>query len=88
MRGHSVGGDLMASDYPDQTPGQGFDPNDPTDVACQSCHTASALPGSIHSERHLETIPMTGLILGDKGGGMRFYGEYERSTTGSLGCGR
>ncbi len=52
-RGHSVGGDFFGSDYPAPPPGTPFDPNDTTDVSCRTCHTASALPGTIHTDTHL-----------------------------------
>ena len=53
-RGHSVGGDLGASDYPVPPPGTPADVNDPTDVACVKCHDPATLPGpAIHSSRHL-----------------------------------
>ena len=57
VRGHAVGGDLAASDYPVPPPGVAADPNDPTDLTCQTCHDASALPNaSLHSSSHIEKI--------------------------------
>ncbi len=56
VRGHSVGGDLGASDYPVPAPGTPIDPNDPTDVNCLKCHDAADLPTPIHSARHLATM--------------------------------
>ncbi|MHC4909758.1 MAG: hypothetical protein ACYTF9_08585, partial [Planctomycetota bacterium] len=57
VRGHAVGGDLAAADYPAPPPGVAADPNDPTDLTCQTCHDASALPNaSIHSSSHIEKI--------------------------------
>lgn len=53
-RGHSVGGDLGASDYPVPAPGTPIDPEDPTDVSCMKCHDPATLPEpAIHSARHL-----------------------------------
>ena len=39
VRGHMVGGDLGAADYPPPAPGVPADPNDPTDLTCQKCHS-------------------------------------------------
>ena len=44
VRGHMVGGDLAAADYPPPPPGTAPDPNDPTDLTCQTCHDAADLP--------------------------------------------
>jgi hypothetical protein len=56
VRGHMVGGDLGAADYPPPPPGVAPDPDDPTDLTCQSCHDASSLPPAIHTEIHLAAI--------------------------------
>ncbi len=59
VRGHLIGGDLGAADYPPPPPGVAPDPNDPTDLTCQTCHDAEdpqTAYGSIHTARHLETI--------------------------------
>jgi hypothetical protein len=56
VRGHMVGGDLAAADYPPPPPGVPHDPADPTDLACTTCHDATALPASSHLESHMETI--------------------------------
>ncbi len=56
VRGHMVGGDLGAADFPPPPPGVLPDPNDPTDLTCTTCHDVKDLPAGIHSARHLETI--------------------------------
>jgi len=55
VRGHMVGGDLAAADYPPPAPGVPHDPDDPTDLACVSCHDASALTAP-HMPTHLASI--------------------------------
>ena len=63
VRGHLVGGDLAAADYPPPAPGVRPDPNDPTHLTCVQCHDAATLPqkGSpgkpgVHSDSHLQKI--------------------------------
>ena len=69
VRGHSVGGDLAAADYPAPPPGTKTDPDDPTNIMCTTCHRIetlvdSATPlepvngkkASIHSSRHLDSM--------------------------------
>ena len=63
VRGHLVGGDLAAADYPPPAPGVPPDPDDPTHLTCVQCHDAATLPqkGSpgkpgVHSDSHLEKI--------------------------------
>jgi len=56
VRGHGVGGDLAAADYPPPPPGVAPDPHDPTNVNCTTCHDPATLPGFIHSDKHLEVI--------------------------------
>ncbi len=56
VRGHAVGGDLAAADYPAPPPGVPADPNDPTDLTCETCHSTASLPAAIHTPKHLETI--------------------------------
>lgn len=48
VRGDSVGGDLMASDYPVGSP--------ENQLNCQSCHNAAALPQPWHSTQHLDKL--------------------------------
>jgi hypothetical protein len=55
VRGHMVGGDLAAADYPAPPPGTVPDVNDPYDVSCAKCHDASSLGGA-HLPSHLEKI--------------------------------
>lgn len=60
VRGHLVGGDLAAADYPPPPPGAPVDPADPTHLACEQCHVVESLPqreaDGVHSERHLAKI--------------------------------
>jgi len=69
VRGHSVGGDLAAADYPPPPPGVVPDPNDPTNIMCTSCHAMDTLvdssvaiepiagkKASIHSSQHLSKM--------------------------------
>jgi len=56
VRGHSVGGDLAAADYPPPPPGSPPNPHDPTDLTCTKCHDTAALSEDIHRERHLSRI--------------------------------
>jgi hypothetical protein len=63
-RGHNVGGDLAAADYPPPPPGVEPDPDDPTNIMCTTCHNPDTLPTdtgvsgemSVHSNRHLKNI--------------------------------
>ena len=63
VRGHLVGGDLAAADYPPPAPGVAADPNDPTHLTCVQCHDRDDLthkggsrrPG-VHADRHLDVI--------------------------------
>jgi hypothetical protein len=59
VRGHLVGGDMAAADYPPPPPGEPADPDDPTHLTCVQCHNPDQLPqhtDGVHSERHLEKI--------------------------------
>jgi hypothetical protein len=59
VRGHLVGGDLAAADYPPPPPGVAPDPDDPTHLTCVQCHATSGpggLPGIVHSPQHLGKI--------------------------------
>jgi len=56
VRGHLVGGDLAAADYPVPPPGVAPDPNDPTDLTCESCHEPAKLGPVIHTPKHLDKI--------------------------------
>jgi hypothetical protein len=73
VRGHNVGGDLAAADYPPPPPGVVPDPDDPTNIMCTTCHRldeiqqavtgsdkgkqkAAGKKGSVHDQRHLESI--------------------------------
>lgn len=56
VRGHLIGGDLAAADYPPPPPGVAPDPNDPTDLTCVGCHAVEALPENIHRPSHLAAI--------------------------------
>ncbi|MGE5152776.1 MAG: hypothetical protein ACM3ST_02060 [Bdellovibrio bacteriovorus] len=59
VRGHLVGGDMAAADYPPPPPGVAADPSDPTHLTCEQCHKTSGpngLKGAVHSPRHLEKI--------------------------------
>lgn len=57
VRGHRVGGDLAAADYPAPAPGVAPDPADPKDLTCEKCHPVDSLPkGSLHSEEHLAVM--------------------------------
>ena len=56
-RGHAVGGDLAAADYPPPPPGVPVDPNDPTDVSCVKCHDSMGGPNDeFHTSEHLAKI--------------------------------
>ncbi len=60
VRGHLVGGDLAAADYPPPPPGVEPDPEDPTHLTCVQCHPVSDLPKTgkdqVHGEGHLAKI--------------------------------
>lgn len=56
VRGHLVGGDLGAADYPPPPPGVPLDLEDPTDLACQKCHDPALLPGVLHLEPHISSV--------------------------------
>jgi hypothetical protein len=60
VRGHLVGGDMAAADYPPPPPGDPADPADPTHLTCVQCHNPDQLPqrsaDGVHSETHLEKI--------------------------------
>jgi hypothetical protein len=56
VRGHNVGGDLAAADYPAPPPGSAPDPTDPTDLTCEKCHDPAGLPSGIHTSKHLASI--------------------------------
>jgi len=56
VRGHLVGGDLAAADYPPPAPGVAPDPDDPTHLTCVQCHSPEGLSSTVHTERHLEKI--------------------------------
>ena len=60
VRGHLVGGDMAAADYPPPPPGEPADPNDPTHLTCVQCHNPDQLPqridNGVHSETHLAKI--------------------------------
>lgn len=56
VRGHMVGGDLAAADYPPPAPGVVADPADPTHLTCTQCHTPTGSKYSVHGSRHLARI--------------------------------
>lgn len=60
VRGHLVGGDLAAADYPPPPPGVAPDPDDPTHLTCVQCHAVADLPkkgkDQVHGDRHLAKI--------------------------------
>ncbi|MEJ2310519.1 MAG: hypothetical protein P8Z78_14600 [Gammaproteobacteria bacterium] len=60
VRGHLVGGDLAAADYPPPPPGEAPDPGDPTHLTCVQCHNPDALPqraaDGVHAQTHLDKI--------------------------------
>ena len=47
VRGHSVGGDLAAADYPPPPAGATLDPDDPTNIMCTTCHRQEDLQKSV-----------------------------------------
>ena len=56
VRGHLVGGDLAAADYPPPAPGVAPDPADPTHLTCTQCHSPTGDKYSVHGPRHLARI--------------------------------
>ncbi len=59
VRGHLVGGDLAAADYPPPAPGVAPDPADPTHLTCEQCHKTkgpNSLKGAVHRPSHLAAI--------------------------------
>ncbi|MEA3278723.1 MAG: hypothetical protein U9Q81_26170, partial [Pseudomonadota bacterium] len=71
VRGHLVGGDLAAADYPPPPPGEPADPDDPTHLTCVQCHATSgpgALTGAVHHPRHLDKIACETCHITQSGG--------------------
>jgi hypothetical protein len=71
VRGHLVGGDMAAADYPPPPPGVAPDPTDPTHLTCEQCHKTSgpgALQGAVHIQRHLEKIACETCHITQSGG--------------------
>lgn len=58
VRGHAIGGDIAASDYPPPAPGTPASALDPTDVTCSHCHDVVNDPElrQIHVPEHLDKI--------------------------------
>lgn len=68
VRGHNVGGDLAAADYPPPPPGVETDPHDPSNIMCTTCHTPESLQSapelevatghktSVHSDKHINAL--------------------------------
>jgi hypothetical protein len=56
VRGHAVGGDLAAADYPPPAPGVPANPLDASDLTCSNCHSTAKLSQTVHTERHLAMI--------------------------------
>jgi hypothetical protein len=59
VRGHLVGGDMAAADYPPPPPGVAPDPADPTHLTCEQCHKTQgpdSLKGAVHRPSHLAVI--------------------------------
>lgn len=90
VRGHNVGGDLAASDYPPPPPGVEPDPDDPTNIMCTTCHDPASLPkstvtttkagqqmnASVHNDRHLDAIACESCHIPMSGGiTYSVYGE-------------
>ncbi len=83
VRGHLVGGDLAAADYPPPAPGVAPDPNDPTHLTCVQCHVRDDLthkgstrrPG-VHADQHLNVIACETCHI-TKSGGITYsvYGD-------------
>ncbi len=80
VRGHLVGGDLAAADYPPPPPGEPADPNDPTHLTCVQCHSPDSLPerdnNGVHTDTHLEKIACETCHI-TKSGGITYslYGQ-------------
>ena len=71
VRGHLVGGDMAAADYPPPPPGVAADPEDPTHLTCEQCHPTSgpgALQGAVHIQRHLDLIACETCHITQSGG--------------------
>ncbi len=74
VRGHDVGGDLAAADYPPPPAGVPADPDDPTHLTCVQCHDdilAAAKGNSskhVHSKNHLDTIACQTCHIPDSSG--------------------
>jgi len=71
VRGHLVGGDMAAADYPPPPPGVAPDPDDPTHLTCEQCHKTSGptgLKGAVHNDRHLEKIACETCHITQSGG--------------------
>jgi hypothetical protein len=89
VRGHLVGGDLAAADYPPPAPGVEPDPNDPTHLTCVQCHAVDTLPGEIHSTRHLATMACeTCHIVQSSGITYSMYGHGGHMSFGRNAAGR
>ncbi|GAB4138594.1 MAG: hypothetical protein Fur0037_04400 [Planctomycetota bacterium] len=58
VRGHAVGGDIAASDYPPPPPGTAPSPTDATDITCSHCHDVANDPvlNQVHVPEHLARI--------------------------------
>ncbi len=68
VRGHNVGGDLAAADFPPPLPGVETDPQDPTNIMCTTCHTPESLQNApelevatgrkttVHSDKHINAL--------------------------------
>jgi hypothetical protein len=71
VRGHDVGGDLMAADFEPPPPGVAPDPDDPTHLTCVQCHEEVGGANDrlkVHSERHLATIACQTCHIPDSSG--------------------
>ena len=89
VRGHLVGGDLAAADYPPPAPGVAPDPADETHLTCVQCHAMETLPGEIHSKRHLATIACeTCHIVQSAGITYSMYGDGAHLSFGRNAAGR
>jgi hypothetical protein len=89
VRGHLVGGDLAAADYPPPAPGVPPDPEDETHLTCVQCHAEVDLPGEIHSTRHLATIACeTCHIVQSSGITYSMYGQGAHVSFGRNAAGR
>ncbi len=89
VRGHLVGGDLAAADYPPPAPGVEPDPEDETHLTCVQCHPIDELPGEIHSRRHLATIACETCHIVQSGGiTYSVYGQGAHLSFGRNAAGR